>query len=251
MQSTVMREPCLQCRVPAKACQLRRSMQRARHRFETWVSVSKRVEGALGTPAMLRSASVNGKATAEAAGALGLQSTMMSREGRACAVPCACDGVPAAALGATRPPLRGDVTGRLRARRARSRHACIAVQCVRQREGNGRGGGCTRPAVDGDARAVPAVPCACDDVPTATLGATRPPSLRDATGRQQGRRAPTRHACHALECVRQQEGNGRGGAGALGLQSTVTGEPCLRCRVPAMACQLRRLMQRARHRGET
>ena len=103
------------------------------------------------------------------------------------AVPCACDGVPTAMVAATRPPSRRDVTGRQQARRARSRHACHALQCVRQREGNGRGGGCTRLAVDGHGRAVPAVPCACDGVPTATLGATHTPSRRDVTGRQQAR----------------------------------------------------------------
>ena len=84
----------------------------------------------------------------------------------------------------------------------------------------------------------------------ATLVATRPPSSPDVSGRRQAHRARSRHACTICSASANEQATSKA-AGALGLQSTVTGEPCLRCRVPAMACQLRRLVQRARHRAET
>ena len=106
-------------------------------------------------------------------------------------------------------------------------------------------------AVDGHRRAVPALPCACDGMPTATLGATRPSSRRDVSGRLRARRGRSRHACHALECVCHRRAYGRGGGCTRLAVDGVTGEPCLRRRVLATACQLRRLVQRALHPAET
>ena len=108
-------------------------------------------------------------------------------------------------------------------------------------------------AVDGRARR-PWLRCsASDGVPTATLDATCTPSHPDVAGLQGARRARSRHACHALECVTQRTGNG-GGSGYTRLrveQSTVTGDGRGCDAMPAMACQLRRWLQRARHRTQT
>ena len=63
---SVTGEPWVRCRVPAMACQLRRWLQRARHRTQTWLGCRERVEHAHGTPATLWSALLNGQATVEA-----------------------------------------------------------------------------------------------------------------------------------------------------------------------------------------